>query len=366
MSNFFTPKKQVLKTPQQAYSELLGNSEENQIVSIDINLIDEIDNQPQKVHEDKIERIAESMKIVGQLDPAIVIPSANNDGRYILLAGRHRKRACQKIGKDKLLCVIKKETDRDKQRLMLLATNNDRNTDYLPSELAYSYKEQQDLLIKLGSKATASKIASENNTNRKTVHKYIQLTKLIPDLMSCVDNNTLTVGAGYELSFMPADEQRKFYQEQLNQKSKVHITKETARNIRNINSETQTDSSAPKAEKKTVKYSLDTELPLQMQYELGKFVFKNLYSLMRFILADVATQEEVKNFISNRYINSYQSTVKGDNIKLKFEKTKIDFEYTGEYESVKHKLKYDEFDSLLRRYIRKHIPMEEKIQMLKE
>ena len=103
-----------------------------------------------------------------------------------------------------------------------------------------------------------------------------------------------------------------------------------------------------------------------MQYELGKFVFKNLYSLMRFILADAATPEEVKNFISNRYINSYQNTVKGDNIKLKFEKTKIDFEYTGEYESVKHKLKYDEFDSLLRRYIRKHIPMEEKIQMLKE
>ena len=34
MSNFFTPKKQVLKTPQQAYSELLGNSEENQLSAL--------------------------------------------------------------------------------------------------------------------------------------------------------------------------------------------------------------------------------------------------------------------------------------------------------------------------------------------
>ena len=29
MSEFFKPKKQVLKSPEQAYAELLGNSSEN-------------------------------------------------------------------------------------------------------------------------------------------------------------------------------------------------------------------------------------------------------------------------------------------------------------------------------------------------
>ena len=159
MSDFFKPRKQVLKTPEQAYAELLGNSSENQNVEIDVNAIDEIDNQPQKIHEDKIDRIAESMNIVGQLDPIIVIPNQKQENRYILIAGRHRRRACIKLGLNKVKAVIRKETNPDKQRLMLLATNNDRNTDYSPSELAFSYKEQTELLKKLGSKSTASQVA---------------------------------------------------------------------------------------------------------------------------------------------------------------------------------------------------------------
>ena len=51
MPDFFKPKKQILKTPEQAYSELLGGSTENQVVEIDISLIDEIDDQPQSIHQ---------------------------------------------------------------------------------------------------------------------------------------------------------------------------------------------------------------------------------------------------------------------------------------------------------------------------
>lgn len=232
MSDFFKPRKQVLKTPEQAYAELLGNSSENQIVEIDINAIDEIDNQPQKIHEDKIDRIAESMNIVGQLDPIIVIPNQKQENRYILIAGRHRRRACIKLGLNKVKAVIRKETNPDKQRLMLLATNNDRNTDYSPSELAFSYKEQTELLKKLGSKSTASQVAEGNNTNRKTVHKYIQLTKLISPLLSRVDSNSITVGAGYELSFLSTEEQTKVFNFILNHPDKSKIDKGIARAIR--------------------------------------------------------------------------------------------------------------------------------------
>lgn len=75
MPDFFKPKKQILKTPEQAYSELLGGSTENQVVEIDISLIDEIDDQPQSIHQDKIENIAESMKHIGQIDPVTVVKS---------------------------------------------------------------------------------------------------------------------------------------------------------------------------------------------------------------------------------------------------------------------------------------------------
>lgn len=230
MSNkMFSVKPQVLKTPEQAYSELLGSSSENQIVDIKIDLIDTIDDQPHKIHTDTVQRIAESMRVYGQLEPATVVQKKN--GRYALLAGRHRRLACIENGFDTLKCIIRKEDDPDKQRLILLATNNDRNTDYSPSELAYSYLEQMELLKKLGSKSTASQIAEENNTNRKTVHKYIQLTKLIKPLMSRVDSGAITVGAGYELSFLTSAQQTNVINFLLNH-SDCHITKEYARAIR--------------------------------------------------------------------------------------------------------------------------------------
>ena len=229
MPDLFKPKTQVLKTPEQAYSELLGTSPENQIVDIKIDLIDTIEDQPHKIHTDTVQRIAESMKVYGQLEPATVVQKKN--GRYALLAGRHRRLACIENGFDTLKCIIRKEDDPDKQRLILLATNNDRNTDYSPSELAYSYLEQMELLKKLGSKSTASQIAEGNNTNRKTVHKYIQLTKLIKPLMSRVDSGAITVGAGYELSFLTSAQQTNVINFLLNH-SDCHITKEYARAIR--------------------------------------------------------------------------------------------------------------------------------------
>ena len=106
MPDFFKPKKQILKTPEQAYSELLGGSTENQVVEIDISLIDEIDDQPQSIHQDKIDNIAESMKHIGQIDPVTVVKS-KKEGRYVLLAGRHRKRACLLNGQKSVKAIIK-------------------------------------------------------------------------------------------------------------------------------------------------------------------------------------------------------------------------------------------------------------------
>lgn len=337
MSKMFSIKPQVLKTPEQAYAELLGNSEENQIVDIDISLIDEIDNQPQKIHDDKINRIAESMKIVGQLDPVIVVPSVKKKGRYILIAGRHRKRACVINGLNKVKAVIKKENDPDKQRLMLLATNNDRNTDYSPSELAFSYLEQMELLKKLGSKSTASQIAEENNTNRKTVHKYIQLTKLIQPLLSRVDNGTITVGAGYELSFLSPEQQSSVFNFILNHSDKSNIEKNTARQIRIAPDDLQNIFYPPVDEPSLINYddgaedntqkSLKAEKKInsntndkcpsegQLNIKIPKIHFEELmtiayivkkeaYSILAYIISNYPTTKDVTELINAKYVKS--------------------------------------------------------------
>lgn len=410
MPKMFDIKPQVLKTPEQAYAELLGSSEENQIVDIDINLIDEIDEQPQKIHNDKISRIAESMKIVGQLDPCLVIPNPKKKGRYLLLAGRHRKRACLLNGADKIKAVIKKEKDPDKQRLMLLATNNDRNTDYSPSELAFSYKEQMELLKKLGSKSTASQIAQENNTNRKTVHKYIQLTKLISPLLSRVDNNTITVGAGYELSFLTSQQQTKVFNFLLNH-SDCRITKENAREIRlapddlqNIfyplvdkptlieDNEEKADTEEPKAEKKinsdiskNVKCPSEGHLqnniiPFEILMTVASILYKETYSIFEYIISKYATTSEVVMFIKTRYIHKtqFEGTLSSDDRLLKYVyydnsgydisfKNKLSVKIKdGTTKGIKYNLSYEELDKAIRGFIRKFLSIEDIIPIIKE
>lgn len=400
----FEIKKQVLKTPEQAYKELLGDSKENQIVEIPLELIDEIENQPQHIHEDKIKRISESMKIVGQLDPVIVIPNNEIKGRYLLLAGRHRCRACEMNGLPKVKAVVKQETNPDKQRLMLLATNNDRNTDYSPSELAFSYKEQMELLQKLGSKSTASQIAEDNNTNRKSVHKYIQLTKLIKPLLYKVDKGELTVGAGYELSFLTDEQQNKVFIYLVNN-PETHISKDNARIIRDNPEKfkeifySENNSSgpkntilkeSPKAEKKTNNISSKDKCPSEghkkpeISYEMlmtiAFTIYRECYSIYKYIVKDFPTSDESINFIIQRYAENgtvYNGTLSEKDIpfnqyqhnyyKIEFLKNKISVVLSSKANGIiKIKLSYKEVDSATREYLRKYISVDDIIYMLRE
>ncbi len=249
-------KKQTLPTPAQGFAQLVGNSKDNQIVEIPLNLIDEIDNQPHKIHEEQIEKIAESISRIGQIDPVIVVENTESKGRYILLSGRHRIRACELLKQDKVKAVIITETDPDKQRLILLSSNNDRNSDYLPSELAYAYLEQKQLFEKLGSKRVTTKIAENSGSNRKSVHKFIQLTNLTKPLLYRVDKGELTVGAGYELSYLDTKAQEGVNIYLINNPD-THITKETARLIREN----------PKNIDEIVKTQNTDKKPTQMQEE---------------------------------------------------------------------------------------------------
>lgn len=397
MPNAFEIKKQVLKTPEQAYAELVGGSKENQIIEIPLELIDEIDNQPQHIHEDKIERIAESMRQIGQIDPATVIPNPEAEGRYLLLAGRHRSRACKLIGKNTIKAVIKQEDNPDKQRLILLATNNDRNTDYAPSELAYSYLEQKQILEKLGSKSTSSQIANDNNSNRKTVHKYIQLTNLIKPLLYKVDKGEITVGAGYELSFLTNEEQNKVFIYLTNNPG-THISKNNARIIREnpdnfesilssqSNNEDNAITETPKAEKKINSITCPSEghkkaeISNEALMTTAYILYKETYSIYKYIVQQFATLEECINFITQRYSengikysgdlsdNDFVFTdYKNNHYSIEFMKNKLCVVFSSRILGVrKFKISYKELDLAVRKYLRKYVNKDNIILMFGE
>lgn len=139
---------------------------DNTIVDIPINKIKEISEQPFIIHEDTINTLVDSIKRNGQLDPCIVTQSKDNSDMYDLLAGRHRKRACELAGLKTCKCIIRNNLSDDEKELIIIDTNTERNNDYLPSELAFAFKRKEELLSKTTNSAIKV-IANESNMSRK-------------------------------------------------------------------------------------------------------------------------------------------------------------------------------------------------------
>lgn len=204
---------------------------ENTIVDIPIGKIREISEQPFIIHEDTINTLVDSIKRNGQLDPCVVTQSKDNSDMYDLLAGRHRKRACELAGLKTVKCIIKSNLSADEKELIIIDTNTERNNDYLPSELAFAFKRKEELLSKTTNSAIKV-IADESNLSRKKVYRYIRLTHLIKPLLSRVDGGSIPLIAGVELSYLTDKEQGDVFTFLINNASVCKITTEKARLIK--------------------------------------------------------------------------------------------------------------------------------------
>ena len=215
-------------------SGLLGIS--NQFVNIPLDVIDEIDDQPFPINEEKVEQIADSIENVGVIEPIIVVEKL---GRYKILSGRHRYRACKKLGKEDIPCYIKNVSE-DVARYILIATNTDRNNEYAPTVYAKAYAEQLELMKKLGKKATVSAIADQNGLSRKQIYRYVRLTYLIEDFQRWVDNDIIRMLSAVELSFLSETKQTTLYKHLIGTGiaesaiSRNILTVETAKKIHSV------------------------------------------------------------------------------------------------------------------------------------
>lgn len=204
---------------------------DNTIVDIPIGKIREISEQPFIIHDDTINTLVDSIKRNGQLDPCIVTQSKDNSDMYDLLAGRHRKRACELAGLKTCKCIIRNNLSDDEKELIIIDTNTERNNDYLPSELAFAFKRKEELLSKTTNSAIKV-IANESNLSRKKVYRYIRLTSLITPLLSRVDGGSIPLIAGVELSYLTDNVQSDVFTYLINHASDCKITTEKARLIK--------------------------------------------------------------------------------------------------------------------------------------
>ena len=117
------------------------------IYDIPISEIDDFPEHPYQVNDDEdMDRLVESIKERGIITPATV--RKKDDGRYELISGHRRKRACELAGLESLRCDIV-ELTRD-EAIVLMVESNYQRSNILPSEKAFAYKMRLDAMNRQG------------------------------------------------------------------------------------------------------------------------------------------------------------------------------------------------------------------------
>ena len=213
--------------PTNTLDELFSSQEErdeaklSKIRDIPLEEIDDFPDHPFQVREDEdMFQLVESIKERGVITPATV--RQKEGGRYELISGHRRKKACELAGFETLRCEVV-DLDRDEATILMVESNFQRSQ-ILPSEKAYAYKMRLDamkrqagrpsknnsatVLQNFGGKTTREIIAAESGESHEQVRKYIRLTNLVPELLEFVDEGRIKMRPAVELSYLNEDCQR--------------------------------------------------------------------------------------------------------------------------------------------------------------
>ena len=187
------------------------------INEIPLEEIDEFPDHPFKVLDDEdMMNLAESVREQGIITPATL--RKKEDGRYEILSGHRRKRACELAGLDTLRSEVV-EMDRDAAVIFMVDSNLQRTT-ILPSEKAFSYKMRLEAMKRQGKRTdltsdplgpklrTNVQLANEVSESATQIKRYIRLTELIPELLEKVDRGEIALRPAVDISYLPEDIQR--------------------------------------------------------------------------------------------------------------------------------------------------------------
>lgn len=216
--------------------ELRDDAKLSKIRDIPLELIDDFPDHPFKVRDDEdMIQLVESVKERGVITPATV--RQKEDGRYELISGHRRKRACELAGFEALRCEVV-DLDRDAATVLMVESNYQRSQ-ILPSEKAFAYKMRLEAMNRqagrprkenptpvvsdLDGQRTNEILGNEVGESREQIRRYIRLTNLVPELLDLVDEGKIKMRPAVELSYLDEDSQRAVVDEiDLNQCTPSH------------------------------------------------------------------------------------------------------------------------------------------------
>ena len=204
------------------YDELFMDDkgrEENRLPKIFDIPISEIDDFPDHPYhpyqvrlDEDMDQLVQSIKERGIITPVTL--RKKDDGRYEIVSGHRRKKACELAGLSTVKAEIK-ELTRDEAIILMVESNYQRSA-ILPSEKAFAYKMRLDAIKRQAGRPSKDNgapvgpdlisgksrdlIAEESPDSREQIRRYIRLTELVPEIRDLVDEGKIALRPAVELS----------------------------------------------------------------------------------------------------------------------------------------------------------------------
>ena len=210
------------------YDELFMNDQERaenrlpKIYDIPLSEIDDFPDHPFKVKDDEdMLQLVESVRERGIITPITL--RRKEDGRYEIVSGHRRRRACEIAGLETIPAEIK-ELSRDEAIILMVESNLQRSV-ILPSEKAFSYKMRLEAMNRQGQRTDLSfspvdkklhsgqELANNSGESQAQIYRYIRLTELVPELLQLVDDGKIALRPAVELSYLNDIEQQDLVEE---------------------------------------------------------------------------------------------------------------------------------------------------------
>ncbi len=190
------------------------------IYDIPLSQIDDFPGHPFQVRLDEdMDQLVGSVKERGLITPITL--RRKEDGRYEIVSGHRRRKACELAGLDSIRAEIK-ELTRDEAIILMVESNLQRSV-ILPSEKAFAYKLRLEAMKRQGQRTdlTSTPMARKSDRNPESaellgeavgeskdqVRRYIRLTNLNSELLEMVDEGRIALRPAVELSYLSPDEQ---------------------------------------------------------------------------------------------------------------------------------------------------------------
>lgn len=206
----------------KSVQELLGVVNEESAMDIEIYKITGFADHPFKVLDDeKMQELIESIKANGVLSPVLIRPKGNDT--YEMISGHRRLHAAKLAGLTAIPAIIRELTD--DEAVIAMVDANIQREELLPSEKAFAYKMKLGAMNRQGDRndLTSSQIgtklrrsdqllAEQSGESKNTIHRYIRLTELIPDLLDYVDQKRIQFTVAVDISYIDAEIQKWLYE----------------------------------------------------------------------------------------------------------------------------------------------------------